>query len=236
MNHDLNSGIALSTALQKNIRRRLTAGMFLAGLTLSWGTAYAGTYDALCGGSKCSVVVTPDSIRSPFGEIPASRVTYWGSAGDSKTSVGTGVATTLLFGGIGLLGFLAKNHDYQFTISGYDAAGKKVLMQVQFKNDKPAKRLTQELFAVTGLGMNQTRTLEEIKEAEAQLASTEADALGPMPGRASKPQLGPLASTKAQPVSRDCWSTYLNSNPAMKKWSEANPAMAEQNKKRFDDC
>ena len=32
------------------------------------------------------------------------------------------------------------------------------------------------------------------------------------------------------------WSTYLDDNPAMKIWSEANPGAAAQNKKRFDDC
>ena len=40
---------------------------------------------------------------------------------------------------------------------------------------------------------------------------------------------------KPEPVN-NCWSTYLNNNPAMKIWAEANPGPAAQNKKRFDDC
>jgi hypothetical protein len=54
----------------------------------------------------------------PFGSIPTSRVTYLGNTGESTTSIGTGVATTILFGGIGLLGFLAKNHNYNYFING----------------------------------------------------------------------------------------------------------------------
>lgn len=35
---------------------------------------------------------------------------------------------------------------------------------------------------------------------------------------------------------KNCWTTYLNNNPNMKIWAEANPGAAAQNKKRFDDC
>ena len=69
------------------------------------------------------------------------RITDWGGGGDSNTSVGTGVAITILFGPIGLLGFLAKNHYFNFMINGYDDNGRKTLLNIQFKNDKPAKRL-----------------------------------------------------------------------------------------------
>ena len=197
--------------------------------------AFAGQYEALCGGSKCTIVVTPTEIRSPYGAIPTKRVTYWGSTGDSKTSVGTGVATTILTGGIGLLGFLAKNHQYDFTVNGYDATGKQATMQIEFKNNKPAKRLMNELVVVTGLGMGQTRTLDEIKKIE----SGEIDKLG---GLQTAPSgLGAVKSAEEQAAikaeaTKNCWSKYLDSNPAMKKWAEANPTQAEQNKKRFDDC
>jgi hypothetical protein len=126
----------------------------------------AGQFEALCGGVKCSIVVNQTEITSPFGTIPASRVSYWGNTGESKTSVGTGVATTILFGGVGLLGFLAKTHNYNFYINGFDASGKKLFMEFSFKNDKPAKLLMQELRMYTGLGMGQTRTIEEIQAAE----------------------------------------------------------------------
>jgi hypothetical protein len=81
-------------------------------LALAPTAALAGSYEALCGGTNCTIIVSPKGIDSPQGSIPASRVSYWSVNGESSTSVGTGVATTILFGGIGLLGFLAKNHDF----------------------------------------------------------------------------------------------------------------------------
>ena len=147
--------------------KRIAQSLLLGSLTISYcAAATASEFQALCGGVKCTVSITPELISSPYGQIPPSRVTYWGSSGDSKTSVGTGVATTILLGGIGLLGFLAKNHQYNFTINGFDAEGKKASMQIEFKNDKPAKLLMSELTAFTGLGMGQTRTAEEILAAE----------------------------------------------------------------------
>jgi len=83
--------------------------LILGGVSLP---LHAGQYEALCGGSKCIVNVTSTGISSLYGSIPPKRVTYWSNTGESKTSVGTGVATTILFGGIGLLGFLAKNHQW----------------------------------------------------------------------------------------------------------------------------
>ena len=104
----------------------------------------------------------PESLRSPYGSIKPQRVTDWGGGGDSDTAVGAGIATTILFGPIGLLGFLAKNHDFNFIVNGYDNAGKKTSISVQFKNDKPAKRFVNEMQLVTKLGMGQVRTAKEI--------------------------------------------------------------------------
>ena len=131
-------------------------------------SAVAGSYKALCGGMKCNIFISPEVITSPYGSIPTARVTNWGGGGDSSTSVGTGVATTIFLGPIGLLGFLAKKHDYNFLINGYDEDGKKTSMQFSFKNDKPAKRLINELQMVTELGMGQKRTAEEIRNRESK--------------------------------------------------------------------
>ena len=99
----------------------------------------------------------------------------------------------------------------------------------------PAKLLVQELIAVTGLGMGQTRTIDEIKAAE----TNGQQGLGEMPKQSTGVEPVTLRSTNSASTlkaSRNCWSSYLNSNPAIKKWSESNPAQAEQNKKRFGDC
>ena len=136
--------------------------LFVSFVLFSSG-AKAGVYEALCGGFECRVTVTPENIISPFGVIPPNRVTSWGGAGDSSTSVGTGVATTLLLGPVGLVGFFAKNHDFDFLVSGYNEKGKKTYLQIQFKNNKPAKEFASEMFQVTGLGMGETRSTDEIR-------------------------------------------------------------------------
>lgn len=206
--------------------------------------ALAGSYQALCGGSKCTVFVSATEIRSPFGTIPTTRVTNWGGGGDSNTSVGTGVATTVLFGPIGLLGFLAKNHDFNFLVNGYDAAGKKTSISLRFRNDKPARRFVDEMAAVTGLGMGQTRSASEIKKLESEQSLNDLDSAASGGGltldeaasrevEASKQE--ELAAEASSP-SGNCWSTYLDENPDMKAWAEANPSMAEDTKSKFDDC
>ena len=58
----------------------------------------AGTYQAMCGGTKCSVFVSGKQINTPYGIIPAKRVTQWGLTGKSKTNISTGVWTTVLLG------------------------------------------------------------------------------------------------------------------------------------------
>ncbi|WP_250398638.1 hypothetical protein [Synechococcus sp. MU1648] len=195
----------------------------------------AGSYQALCAGTKCTVVVGPDVISSPYGSIPTNRVTNWGGGGDTSTQVGTGVATTILFGPIGLLGFLAKKHDFNFVVNGYDADGKKASLSLQFKNDKPAKRFINEMQQVTQLGMGQTRTAKEIMAAESSASTL---STGTLEGDAQLQESGLNSKTTdlAPSSNSNCWSKYLENNPAMKEWAEANPGMAAQNKKRFDDC
>ena len=181
------------------------------------------------------MVVGPDSISSPYGSIPTNRVTNWGGGGDTSTQVGTGVATTILFGPIGLLGFLAKKHDFNFVVNGYDADGKKASISLQFKNDKPAKRFINEMQQVTQLGMGQTRTAKEILAAESEASAL---STGTLEGDAQLQNADLTNSRAALKASSNanCWSSYLDQNPAMKDWAEANPGMAAQNKKRFDDC
>ena len=199
---------------------------------MSGTAAIAGTYEALCGGTKCTVYISASEIRSPYGSIKPQRVTDWGGGGDSNTSVGTGVATTVLFGPIGLLGFLAKNHDFNFMINGYDDAGRKTSLNIQFKNDKPAKRFVNEMQMVTKLGMGQTRTAKEIMAAEAMGVSA---STGTLEGDAQAESATIKSEVIVKPQG-NCWNAYLDANPAMKAWAEANPTMAEQNKKKFDDC
>ena len=197
-------------------------------------SALAGSYQALCnGGVKCSVNVSSREISSPQGTIPVSRVSYWSVNGQSSTSVGTGIATTLLFGGIGLLGFLAKNHDYNFSVDGYDVDGKKVSLQFKFINDKPVKSITGELYSVSGLAMGRQRSIAEIKAIEAGEAP-----LNSM-SAASDSLLQSTSMKKAlscASVLRDfeCnYDEYLQANPSVMAWAEANPLLAEKERIRL---
>ena len=203
----------------------------LAAVFLSPAAALAGSYEALCGDIKCTVYVSSTGIRTLQGSIPTSRISYWSVNGESSTSVGTGIATTILFGGIGLLGFLAKNHDFDFTVDGYDADGRKVALQFKFKNNKPVKRLTTELYRVSGLAMGRQRSIAEIKAIES----------GEAPLNAMQSTVEPaLGSTKK---TRDCgrvlrdydcnYSAYLEANPSVKAWAEANPEMAAKERIRL---
>ena len=203
----------------------------LAAAILSPAAALAGSYEALCGDVKCTVNVSSAGIHTPQGSIPPSRISYWSVNGESSTSVGTGVATTILFGGLGLLGFLAKNHDFDFTVDGYDADGRKVALQFKFKNNKPVKRLTSELYRVSGLAMGRQRSIAEIKAIES----------GEAPLNAMESKVEPALSSTKQ--TRDCgrvlkdydcnYTAYLEANPSVKAWAEANPELASKERTRL---
>jgi hypothetical protein len=215
-------------------------------LTLSTSSALAASYQGFCGGTACTITVTPNEIISPYGSIPAGRVTNWGGGGNSEARVGVGVATTIIFGPLGLLGFLAKKHDYNFLVNGFDQEGKKVMMNIQFKKEKPAKDFMNELQMVTQLGSGQTRTATEIMTAEASgssgLSATtlqdsfekEKNSINATPGPLQNTSTGLNKDSKQN--SSNCWSAYLQKNPAMAEWAKKNPSQAAQNKTRFEDC
>ena len=193
----------------------------------------AGSYDALCGGTDCTINVSSQGVRSRQGTIPPSRISYWSVNGESSTSVGTGVATTILFGGIGLLGFLAKNHDFDFTIDGYDEEGRKVAMQFKFKNNKPVKKLTSELYRISGLAMGRQRTIAEIQAIES----------GEAPLNAMASTIEPALANSNKPKELDCgrvlkdyecnYDAYLDANPSVKAWADANPELAAKERTRL---
>ena len=146
--------------------RIFSSKIFSAILLMGASAVQAGTYEAMCDKTKCNVYVSGKQISSPYGTIPSNRVTQWGNTGKSKANISTGIGTTILLGPIGLLGFFAKHHDYNFLVNGYNTQGKKTSIQFSFKNNKPVERLITEMSAVTGLGMGEIRTALEIKKNE----------------------------------------------------------------------
>ena len=149
--------------------KKLSSGLAATFLVIAAGSVQAGTYQAMCGETKCTVNINGRQINTPLGTIPAKRVTQWGLTGKSKTNISTGVWTTVLFGPIGLLGFAAKHSDYNFLVNGYNQQGDKTSLQFKFKNNKPVESLIEEMPMVTGLGMGEMRTALEIKKNEGLL-------------------------------------------------------------------
>ena len=192
---------------------------------------YAESYQAECmGGAKCTIYISPTIITSPYGSIPPSRVTNWGGGGDSSTSVGTGVATTIFFGPLGLLGFLAKKHDYNIMINGYDQQGKKTSIQFTFKNDKPAKKIIRELQMYTGIGMGQRRTAQEIRNNEKKKKNN--IKLGIYKGN----EENLYENNKNSLSDKRCWSKYLLENPETKEWEKDNKKLFKDLKNKYENC
>ena len=147
--------------------------------------------------------------------------------------MGTGVATTILFGGIGLLGFLAKNHDYDFTVDGYDAEGRKVAMQFKFKNNKPVKELTSELYRISGLAMGRQRTIAEIQAIESGEAPLNAMASTIEPALANTNKTKELDCGRVLKDYECNYDAYLDANPSVKAWADANPELAAKERTRL---
>ena len=117
---------------------------------------------------KCEMdlVVDNQKITGPYKSIPTSRVTNWSVTGESKTDTSGKVAATVAFGLIGFLVSDPKKHDYQLVINGYDVEGEKTFISLRFTDGKQPKKLMTQLPMLTGLGMGQKRTLEDIKKIE----------------------------------------------------------------------
>ena len=45
-----------------------------------------------------------------------------------------------------------------------------------------------------------------------------------------------VVAASSKPDPKNCWSDYLEKNPVMKQWAEANPGPAEKAKSKYDDC
>jgi hypothetical protein len=201
--------------------------------------AAAGTYEALCGSTECTIVLTPEAITTPYGIIPTTRVANWGGSGSSSQDLVLGAAATYVFGPVGLVGFLAKTHDYNYMITGYDQLGDRTSVQIQFQNSMPAKRFVQEMVAITGLGMGQTRTAIDIKELEKRVAIEGLKAIHKprltLQEQYSKEMRSQSSLTSSKNAPR-CWSLYLSENSDIAKWVRANPIPSKSLQEKYADC
>lgn len=194
-----------------------------AGVLLLGTPGMAGVYQALCaGGAECTVTLANGQIVLPNESISKEQVLSWSQGGSgTKTDVGMGVATTVLFGLPGLIGFGAKKHDYTFSISHVDASGNTQVSSIGFKNDRPANQFMMEIMGMTGLSMGQVNQslqarIDEIKAQAAEKARIEALDCGRV--------------LKAYSCS---WNAYQAANPAVQIWAKKYPELVPAEKARL---
>ena len=212
-------------------------------LLLHQTPAFASTFDAICGTSRCRIKLEKEQIHTPYGIIPTSRVINWGGGGKTETDLIMGAGATYLLGPVGLLGFAAKVHDYNYSLTGYDVGGKKTVLRIQFKNSKPAKKFVSEMIEYTRLGMNESRSAVDIKRLEARMKANNIKWIGDLPlGSLDEDAMAEknpsLSNEKRSPLTQasQYWSEHLENNPGLNKWAEKYPQLADQEKSKYKNC
>jgi hypothetical protein len=204
------------------IKAGAAAGLMTA-LLFGGSGARAGVYQALCsGGQNCTVTIANGALSLPGQNIPRERILSWSQGGSgSKTDVGLGVATTVLFGIPGLLGFGAKTHDYTFTITHVDGSGNLQNATVGFRNNVPANQFMMEMMGMSGLTLGQVNP-----ELQEQLETLRSEAT-------EKARLASLDCARVLKLYRCSWSAYLDGNPSVKTWAENNPQLVAAERARL---
>jgi len=238
--------------------------------------AHAAEYDAVCGGVRCRLILDGRGFAGPSGFIPTHRIAQWYTGGGEERNVAASAvgATGGAVGGvvlgaiatcwsiilcpIGLIGGgiaggmggskVGKSADFYFTVIGYNQSGNKITQSFNFLNKKPAARMIQELPAISGLGMGELRSVEEIRAGDARAAETGTGRpqlpatieRAPAPGAskalpANLNDAAPTEAAAAPPAGKSCWSSVVN-KPEMAAWAAANTSQAAALKKKYADC
>ena len=190
----------------------------------------AGSYSAICeGGGECNVILVNGKINIPGLSIDSDDVISWSQGGKgSQTDIGMGVATTLSFGLLGIIGFGAKKHDYLFHINYLDNSGNGQMATIGFRNNTPAKQFTMEMMGMTGLSMGELN-----KSAQARLKKNR----GNFNDENVQTKTNSISSSNCAVVLRNyrcSWSKYLEANPGPRAWAEANPDLVPAEKARLN--
>lgn len=202
---------------------RLVASGSAVGLTLASAPASAGVFRALCnGGAECTVTLANGQLVTPSQTIAKEEVLTWSQGGSgSKSDVGLGVATTIMFGLPGLLGFGARLHDYQYQITHVDGSGNTQITTVSFVNDTPANQFMMELMGLTGLGVGQVN-----KDLQARIDQIKATA-------AEKARIDALDCARVLKPYACSWNAYTEANPALQQWARRYPQLVPAEKARL---
>ena len=192
-------------------------------LVISATPSMAGVYQALCSGnSECTVTMANGQISAPGVVIQKDQVLSWSQGGSgSKTDVGMGVAGLVVFGLPGLIGFAAKKHDYQYTISYVDETGNIQSTSIGFKNNVPANQFMMEMMGMTGLSVGEVN-----KDLQARLEQIKAEA-------SEKARIAALDCARVLKPYACSWNAYLTANPAVQIWANKYPAMVPAEKARL---
>ena len=208
-------------------------------------------FDATCvDATECTVTVDGEQLKTSRGlTINAEDIVYWLVSDNTKKKS---------LGWCFLVGVNCyPREDVRFMIKYMDLDGRRQITQIGFFNRKPVRAFASYLGVFSGIESGQIAGLSTSSNRSAALApesvdpytdvTTSLDAapkgkqhVGDMYGitaavKYERPDAGDRRPIKPKET-KNCWSTYLDNNPAMKIWAEANPGPAAQNKKRFDDC
>jgi hypothetical protein len=260
----------------KNYARNAFSLVLISALTCQSLPAHAAEYDAVCGGVRCRLILDGRGFAGPSGFIPTHRIAQWYTGGGEERNVAASAvgATGGAVGGvvlgaiatcwsiilcpIGLIGGgiaggmggskVGKSADFYFTVIGYNQSGNKITQSFNFLNKKPAARMIQELPAISGLGMGELRSVEEIRAGDARAAETGTGRpqlpatieRAPAPGAskalpANLNDAAPTEAAAAPPAGKSCWSSVVN-KPEMAAWAAANTSQAAALKKKYADC
>ena len=208
--------------LQHNRLHRLA--LAVAAGAMVWPTAtQAAAYNAICtGGGNCNVVLGAGRISLPGLVIDKDQVLSWSQGGSgTKTDVGMGVGSVILFGLPGLIGFGAKKHDYIYTINYVDESGNTQVATVGFKNNVPANQFMMEMMGMTGLSIGEVNKglqdrIDAIKSQAAEQARIAALSCAPV--------LKPFQCS---------YDSYLKANPAVQVWAARYPQLVPAEKARL---
>jgi hypothetical protein len=216
------------------MKNKFRLGIYISALaiagTLVPAESPAGSYSAICeDGGECNVILVNGKINIPGLSIDSDDVISWSQGGKgSQTDIGMGIATTVTFGLLGIIGFGAKKHDYQFYINYLDDSGNGQMATIGFKNNTPAKQFTMEMMGMTGLSIGELN-----KSAQARLKRSS----GNNNDESIQTESNSKASSNCAIVLRNyscSWNKYLEANPGPRAWAEANPDLVPAEKARLN--
>ncbi len=190
----------------------------------------ATTFQALCYGSPCTIVLDERGIAGPAGFIPAEGISRWVTSGAGGDPPGLGevvgastmntmksaaafVVPVYVSAPLGLLGGLLRgggssregeDGSRRFLVVGQGLDGRTIEHQFEFVNQKPARQVRIALAMVSGLAMGETRR--------------PVDEPLPLEGRAASPS--------------GEWQAYLHDR-GLVEWAASNPQLAESLRQRL---